>query len=196
MSGIQFWFDFASTYSYPAAMQIRQLKDEYQFSLHPFLLGTIFQKQGLNDSPFNVYPVKGQYMWRDMQRICEKLKIELNRPEIFPQNGLLAARISCQYAQSDWIFDFICEVYQANFVHGKDISQIKTIENILENMQLDSQMILDTATTAQARQALKQNGIQAEQLNIFGSPSFIVNGELFWGNDRLKDALDWSKRTG
>jgi len=75
MANIQFWFDFASTYSYLSAMQIRQLKDQYPFSLHPFLLGGIFHKQGLNDSPFNIYPLKGEYMWRDMQRICEKLEI-------------------------------------------------------------------------------------------------------------------------
>ncbi len=194
MANIQFWFDFASTYSYLSAMQIRKLKDQYPFSLHPFLLGGIFHKQGLNDSPFNIYPLKGEYMWRDMQRICEKLEIGFNRPEIFPQNGLLAARITCQYAQADWIFDFICEVYKANFVYGQNISQTETIENILKKLQLDSQSIIEMSTTEPAKQALKHNGLHAEQLRIFGAPSFIVNGELFWGNDRLQDALDWSKR--
>ncbi len=133
-------------------------------------------------------------MWRDMQRICEKLEIGFNRPEIFPQNGLLAARIACQYAQADWIFDFICEVYQANFVSGQNISQTETIENILKKLQLDSQSIIEMSTTEPAKQALKHNGLHAEQLRIFGAPSFIVNGELFWGNDRLQDNLDWSKR--
>lgn len=89
MATIQFWFNFASTYSYPAAMQIRQLKDEYSFSVHPFLLGSIFQKQGLNDSPFNIYPIKGQYMWRDLERICKKLDLNFHRPALFPQNGMI-----------------------------------------------------------------------------------------------------------
>jgi len=90
--------------------------------------------------------------------------------------------------------DFICEVYQANFVYGQNISQTETIESILKKLQLDSQSIIEMSTTEPAKQALKYNGLHAEQLRIFGAPSFIVNGELFWGNDRLQDALDWSKR--
>lgn len=194
MKTIQFWFDFASTYSYPAAMQIRQLKDEYRFSLHPFLLGGIFQKQGLNDSPFNAYPVKGQYMWRDLERICQKLDLKFHRPALFPQNGLLAARIACQHASAPWIFDFICNVYQANFVQNLDIGQPETISQILQNMQLDCNDIIMTSTTDTAKQTLKQNGIIAESLHIFGAPSFVVENELFWGQDRLQDAIDWSQR--
>lgn len=193
MKTIQFWFDFASTYSYPAAMQIRQLKDTYRFSLHPFLLGGIFQKQGLNDSPFNTYPVKGQYMWRDLERICQKLDLTFHRPALFPQNGLLAARIACQYVSAPWIFDFICDVYQANFVQNLDIGQPETISQILRNMQLDCNDIIMTSTTDTAKQTLKQNGMIAESLHIFGAPSFIVEDELFWGQDRLQDAIDWSQ---
>jgi 2-hydroxychromene-2-carboxylate isomerase len=72
----------------------------------------------------------------------------------------LAARIVCQYAQADWIFDFICEVYQANFVYGQNISQTETIENILKKLQLDSQSIIEMSTTEPAKQALKYNGLR------------------------------------
>ena len=92
----EFWFDFASTYSYPAAMRIDRLADATGISVawRPFLLGPIFAAQGWNDSPFNIYPTKGRYMWRDLERICAKANIPLRHPSRFPRNALLAARVA------------------------------------------------------------------------------------------------------
>ena len=82
MATLEFWFEFASTYSYPAAMRIEALAREEDIAVvwKPFLLGPIFRRQGWTDSPFNVYPVQGRYMWRDLERICADLKIPLRRP--------------------------------------------------------------------------------------------------------------------
>ena len=94
MPTLDFWFDFASTYSYPAAMRIAPLAAEAGVAVRyrPFLLGPIFKAQGWDSSPFNVYEAKGRHMWRDLERLCADLALPFRRPESFPQNSLLAAR--------------------------------------------------------------------------------------------------------
>src|SRR5215831_11760410 len=93
---LDFWFDFASTYSYPAAMRIAPLAAEAGVTVRfrPFLLGPIFKAQGWDNSPFNLYPAKGRNMWRDLERLCEDLRLPFRRPEPFPQNSLLPARVA------------------------------------------------------------------------------------------------------
>src|SRR6516225_5952874 len=85
---LDFWFDFASTYSYLAAMRIGPLaqKAEVRVRLRPFLLGPIFKAQGWSTSPFNLYPAKGRHMWRDLERSCNELRVPFRRPDPFPQN--------------------------------------------------------------------------------------------------------------
>lgn len=102
---VEFWFEFASTYSYPAAMRVERLAREAGVTLswRPFLLGPIFGAQGWNDSPFNIYPAKGANMWRDLERICDAEGLTLTRPPVsFPQNGLHAARIALVGAGESW----------------------------------------------------------------------------------------------
>src|ERR1043166_1117423 len=105
---IEFWFEFGSTYSYPAAMRIAGLAEQAGATLHwrPFLLGPIFSQQGWNTSPFNIYPAKGRYMWRDRERVCSRMGIAFRKPTVFPRNGLLAARIACQFADAEWMGAF------------------------------------------------------------------------------------------
>src|SRR2546421_97355 len=93
---LDFWFDFASTYSYLAAMRIGPLaqKAEVRVRFRPFLLGPIFKAQGWSTSPFNLYPSKGRHMWRDLERSCAELQLAFRRPDPFPQNSLLAARVA------------------------------------------------------------------------------------------------------
>ncbi|HXZ21594.1 MAG TPA: DsbA family protein [Pseudolabrys sp.] len=93
---LDFWFEFASTYSYPATMRIAPLAKASGIALRwrPFVLGPIFKAQGWSTSPFNIYPDKGRYMWRDLERICKTLDLPFVRPDPFPQNALLAARVA------------------------------------------------------------------------------------------------------
>jgi len=101
MAALQFWFEFASTYSYPAAWRIGSLTAASGVAVEwrPFLLGPIFHAQGWDDSPFNIYPAKGRYMWRDLERLCALQGIAWQRPSRFPRNGLLAARVACAIAE-------------------------------------------------------------------------------------------------
>jgi 2-hydroxychromene-2-carboxylate isomerase len=92
---LNFWFEFASTYSYSAMMRITSLADAAGIAqkFRPFLLGPVFKAQGWETSPFNLYVSKGRNMWRDLERLCEELKLPFRRPEPFPQNSLQASRL-------------------------------------------------------------------------------------------------------
>ena len=193
---IEFWFEFASTYSYPAAMRIEALAASrgIRIAWRPFLLGPIFNQQGWNNSPFNVYPVKGQYMWRDMERICARLNLSLRRPSVFPRNGLLAARVACANSEAAWLPDFVRAIYQANFAEDAEISNPEVVSRCLSALGQDAAAILEAAQTPAAKEQLKSNTSEAMDRGIFGAPSFIVGRELFWGNDRLEEALEWAAR--
>lgn len=191
---IEFWFEFASTYSYPAAMRIEALAASRGVSIawRPFLLGPIFQRQGWNNSPFIVYPVKGQYMWRDMERICERASLLFRRPSAFPRNSLLAARVACVNSEARWLPDFVRAIYQANFADDADISNPEVVGRCLTALDQDAVAILGETQTPAAKDKLKVNTAEAMERGIFGAPSFVVGKELFWGNDRLEEALEWA----
>jgi 2-hydroxychromene-2-carboxylate isomerase len=193
---LSFWFDFASTYSYPAAMQIEQLAQELgvPLSWNAFLLSRIFRVQGWRDSPFNLYPVKGRYMWRDLERICEAQQLPFRRPSQFPRNGLLAARIACRFSCAAWIPAFVRAVYHANFAEDQDIADRSVVAACLRSVNQDAETVLDAAGSAETKTMLREQTERAVDLGIFGAPSFIADEELFWGNDRLEEALRWCER--
>ena len=192
---IDFWFEFASSYSYPAAMRIAGLADAADVALRwrPFLLGPIFGAQGWNDSPFNIYPAKGRYMWRDLERICAREGLPLVLPPLrFPQNGLKAARLALAGEEGGWTPDFVRAVYTANFAEQKDISDNATLAAILRAVGANPELAVAAANTSENKEHLKKQTEEAVARGIFGAPSFTVGGELFWGNDRLEDAIGWA----
>ena len=196
-SVLDFWFDFASTYSYLTAVRITPLAREARVHLRfrPFLLGPIFKAQGWDTSPFNIYETKGRYMWRDMERLAAGLDIPFRRPDPFPQNSLLAARVALVGLAQGWGEDFSVAVYTAQFVEDGRIDEPRTLEEILTFMNVDATAALDAAQSDEIKAQLRMQVEDAQRLGIFGAPSFTTaNGELFWGNDRLEQALAWAKR--
>ncbi len=196
---VTFWFEFASTYSYLAAMRIdaeaktRGVEVEWK----PFLLGPIFAQQGWNTSPFNVYPAKGLYMWRDMEREAAKYHLPFRRPDptkkdMFPQHSVLAARCALVGLKSNWGKEFCRSVFVAEFFQGANISDPDVISGLLEAVDVDPDEVTAQAQAPEEKHALRINVETAQQMGMFGAPSFVVDGELFWGNDRLEDALDWA----
>ncbi|MES3025239.1 MAG: 2-hydroxychromene-2-carboxylate isomerase [Pseudomonadota bacterium] len=190
---IDFWFDFASTYSYPSAMRIDALAKSRGINVRwrPFLLGAIFNEQGLNDSPFNIYPVKGRYMWRDLERLCDSMALPFRRPSQFPRNGLLAARVACWHAEADWLPAFVRNVYSANFRDDLDISDPVVLKACLTAAGQDAEALFAQAQSPASKERLRAQTAQASELGIFGAPFFMVGQEPFWGNDRLEQALAW-----
>lgn len=194
MAAIEFWFEFASTYSYPAAMRVERVAAEanVQVIWQPFLLGPVFGKQGLVDSPFNVYEQKGRYMWRDLARICDADGLDFKKPDVFPQNGLKAARIALLGMGEGWGPDFARAVYQANFVDGALISDDGVIADLLSTLKLDVGATLERAYSQDNKDRLKAQTDSAWEKGLFGAPSFTVGDELFWGNDRMETAIAWA----
>lgn len=192
---LQFWFEFASTYSYPAAMRIAQAAADAGVAIawEPFLLGPIFAEQGWKDSPFNIYPAKGRYMWRDLERLCARAGLPFRRPPIFPQNSLLAGRVACVAKGEPWLPDFVRAVYSANFAEGADIARPETIAECLARLGQPPAAWLERAQVAENKPLLRRQTERAAALGIFGAPTFVAGDELFWGNDRLEEAIAWHR---
>ena len=193
---LDFWFEFASSYSYLAVMRIEPLARAAGVTVkwRPFLLGPVFLSLGWNDSPFNIYPPKGRYMWRDLARLAARYGLPFKVPSRFPRNGLLAARVALAGADEAWIGDFARAAMRANFAEDRDIADPAVIRAILADLGLPADALLEQAASADTKLALRSQTERASELGLFGAPSFITpDGELFWGNDRLEDALDWMK---
>jgi 2-hydroxychromene-2-carboxylate isomerase len=193
---LEVWFEFASTYSYPAIARVEDAARAagVRLAWRPFLLGPIFKSQGWNDSPFNLYPAKGRYMWRDLERICDGLGLPFRRPTEFPRNGLLAARVACAHAAEPWLPAFVRGVYRANFAEDRDIGSPAVVAEVLASAGAPAAAALAAAESGAAKQALRAQTERAAELGVFGAPSFVAGGELFWGNDRLEHALAWALR--
>ena len=194
---LDFWFDFASTYSYVAAMRVAPLAEKAGVSLRwrPFLLGPIFQAQGLNNSPFNIYEVKGRYMWRDMQRLCDDIGAKFQKPDPFPQNSLLAARVATVGLQAEWGEEFCRRVFRTEFADARDIGRQETIEDVLAGLGFVPGDVIAQAQSDANKALLRTQTDAAAKLHIFGAPTFsTADGEIFWGNDRLEQALAWAKK--
>jgi len=196
MSGLEFWYEFGSTYSYPAAMRIERLAAEagVEVRWRPFLLGPIFQTLGWNDSPFNIFAAKGRYMWCDLTRVCEAEGLALKLPPVkFPQNGLKAARIALAGEREGWTPAFTRAVFTANYAEQKDISEDATLRAILAALGVDADAACAAANTPENKDALRRQTEEAASRGLFGAPSFTIGDELFWGNDRLEAAFEWAK---
>lgn len=192
---IDFWYEFASTYSYPAAMIVDDLAAAAGVAVRwrPFLLGPLFKAQGWDTSPFNIYPAKGDYMWRDMARICAARGLALKRPDPFPQNSLLAARVALTTAVTPMRAAYSRAVYEAEFGRGEPIGEPETLARVLAGLGLEADAVLAEAQSEEGKMRLREATDEARGLGIFGAPSMVTaDGELFWGHDRLEDALAWA----
>jgi 2-hydroxychromene-2-carboxylate isomerase len=196
---LQFWFEFASTYSHLAAQRIEALAEQSRVELvwRPFLLGPIFKAQGWDDSPFNIYAAKGAYMWRDLERESARLGVPFRRPSTFPRNGLAAARIATGGADAAWLPAFVRAVYAANFADDRDIADPAVLAQLLAQAGCrDPQGVISASTSAETKESLRTATEEAMARGIFGAPSFVADGELYWGNDRLEQALAHAKENG
>ncbi|MGB3584467.1 MAG: 2-hydroxychromene-2-carboxylate isomerase [Roseiarcus sp.] len=196
MAGAEFWYEFASTYSYPAALRVAALAEARGVSLvwRPFLLGPIFASQGWRDSPFNLYPAKGRYMWRDLERTCEAMGVPFKRPEPFPQPSLLAARVALAL-EGEERANFSRQVYLAEFGRGLSIADRTTLASLIAACGVDPAATLGRAESDANKAALKAECARAAEIGIVGALSIVASdGEVFWGNDRLEQGLDWAAR--
>lgn len=195
---IDFWFEFASTYSYLSVMRISDLAQARGITVRwrPFLLGPIFRDQGWETSPFALYQDKGAYMWRDMERRCAARGLPFRRPALtgaaaFPQNGLYAARLALIGFDQGWGEGFTRRVFTAQFGEGKNIAGAALLADLASQSGAPAEAVT-LSGEADIKQRLADQVDEARHNRIFGAPSFMVGSELFWGDDRLEEALDWA----
>jgi len=193
-SEIEIWFDFGSNYSYLSVMRIEDAarRLHVQIAWRPFLLGPIFQALGMQNSPFVLQKEKGAYVRRDMVRQCRKYGLRWKQPTTFPRLGVLPSRIALLGANEPWIGGFCRRVMELNFALDQDINQPDQLTPILGELGLPAADILDQSRQETTKLRLREQTEQARGRGIFGAPTFFVGTEMFWGNDRMDDALQFA----
>jgi len=191
---IEFWFEFGSNYSYLAVMRIEEEAARHGVRIvwKPFLLGPILRALGMETSPFVLHKQKGAYVWRDMARQCAKYGLAWTQPSTFPRLAVLPLRVALLGADQPWMGAFCRRVMALNFVLDRDINQPEPIAAILMDLDLPASDLLAQAQAGPIKTRLRQQTEEAQARGIFGAPTFLVETEMFWGNDRLDDALRWA----
>ncbi|HVL76510.1 MAG TPA: 2-hydroxychromene-2-carboxylate isomerase [Noviherbaspirillum sp.] len=191
---LEFWFEFGSNYSYLSVMRIEAAAREHQVDIvwKPFLLGPIFKELGWESAPFVQQKEKGAYVWRDMERQAAKYGLPFRRPSTFPRVAVLPMRVAVHGAGEPWIGAFCREVMLQNFFHDIDVNREDNVRRALERAHADPDAVLAAATGEENKLRLRRQTEEARRRGIFGAPTFFAGDEMFWGNDRLEDALEWA----
>ncbi|WP_288108755.1 2-hydroxychromene-2-carboxylate isomerase [Limnobacter sp.] len=189
---IDLYFDFSSPYSYLSVARANHLLDglPIRLNLKPIVLGSIFKRLGWESSPFLAQARKLDYMWLDVARQARRHGLPFHKPSHFPVNSVLAARVATCSQGEPWLADFCVAAFQAYFVRDEDLSEPNVIGRLLIELGLDSREVLDRATSAHNKSDLRLVTEQADALGVFGAPTFVVNQQLFWGDDRFEAAVD------
>ncbi|MDJ0951942.1 MAG: 2-hydroxychromene-2-carboxylate isomerase [Alphaproteobacteria bacterium] len=192
---VQFWYEFASPYSYIAAHRVERLFEASGAEIvwRPLMLGPIFAANAVDGSPYQqASPAERRYRQRDVERLCAVQNLPLNWPSTYPRNGLLAARTALIGCDAGWVADFSKAVYRANFVEDEEINEAPVIAAVLSTLGLDADAVLDAAQAPDNKARLKAQIEEAQAHGVFGAPTVqLPDGELFWGNDRLDEAVRW-----
>ena len=189
---LELWFDLASNYSYLTLQRVEALAEQGGVTVRwePFLLGPIFEAFGWKSSPFVLQKEKGAYVWRDMERQAAKYGLPWRKPSRFPQNTVVPIRVALLGRGEPWMPAFCRAMARANFAEDRDISTAETVTEVLESLALPASAILAQVQAPEERPKLRAQVQRAQALGIFGAPTFFVGGEMYWGNDRLEDALE------
>lgn len=193
---IECWFEFGSPYSYPSVMVLEERAAEAGRAVvwRPFLLGPVFKALGWQGSPFLQQPQKLAYAMRDLERVCARERLAWQRPSVFPRRSLWPMRMAVAAGQAPWLGAYCRRVMQMNFAEDREIDAAGTVAEALADVGVAPGPWLDRAVSAPVKDRLRAQTAQALALGLFGAPSFRVGDELFWGHDRLADALAWERR--
>jgi 2-hydroxychromene-2-carboxylate isomerase len=193
---MDFWCEIASTYTYLTVQRIDALARArgVDVAWKPFSLGPVFARRGLTTSPFNVEPEKGAYMWHDVARSAAALGLPFRRPSVFPRNTINALRIALLGVEREWGQEFVRAAMRANFEQDRAIEHESVLDEVLSELGLDGPAVRAEAVSPELRPKLRAQTERAISLGIFGAPTFLVGQEMYWGNDRLEEALEEAVR--
>lgn len=191
---VDFWFSIGSTYTYLSVMRLGQVEAAHgvRFIWRPFNVRTIMVTQ--NNRPFVGKPVKTAYMWRDIERRAAMYGLPIKVPAPYPLAEMeLANRVSIVGACEGWCDRYAIVTYRRWFQDGLEPGSEPNLSDSLREIGEDPARVIALARSDDIGAALERETAQAEALGVFGSPSFVVGTEVFWGDDRLDDALAWNR---
>ena len=191
---IDFWFTMGSTYSYLSVMRLAELERAtgIRFNWRPFHLLLILQE--MKHVPFADKPAKAAYMWRDIERRAAMYGIPASLPAPYPAKQSIAANLVATVGMHQgWGIDFVRAAYRRWFQLGQETGGEPNVSESLREIGQEPQSVLAQANAAETKDALMAETSTARDLGIFGSPTFAIGRELFWGDDRLEDAVSWHR---
>ena len=187
MKEIEFWFSIGSTYTYLSVSRLKEVerKFEVSFSWQPFSVRKIMRE--MDNVPFPpTKQAKVDYMWRDIQRRARGYGFEARVPAPYPLKEFdLANRIAVLGMQEGWCSNYVQATYRRWFLEWLTHRSEPNVSESLREIGQDSVRILELATGEEAGEVYSCQTESAQSKGIFGNPSFIADGELFWGDDRL-----------
>jgi 2-hydroxychromene-2-carboxylate isomerase len=193
-SQIDFWFTMGSTYSYLSVLRLADVERSTGISFHwrPFHLLVILQE--MKYVPFADKPAKLTYMWRDIERRAAMYGFPTELPAPYPaKHSVFANLIAVLGMREGWGPEFVRAAYRRWFAMGQETGDEPNVSESLRDIGQDPERVLALANTETTKAALAAETDAARDLGIFGSPTFVVGRELFWGDDRLDDAISWCR---
>ena len=191
---IDFWFTMGSTYSFLSVMRLAEVERStgISFRWRPFHLLLILQE--MKHVPFADKPAKSAYMWRDIERRAAMYGFRVRLPAPYPaKQSVVANLIATIGMREGWGTDFVRAAYRRWFELGREIGSEPNVSESLCDIGQNPDRVLRLAASSEVKAILAAETDAARALGIFGSPTFAVGSELFWGDDRLDDAISWCR---
>ena len=196
MNNIDFYFSIGSTYTYLTVTRILDVENKHQvkFNWKPFSVRAIMKE--MNNIPFPKEKMnKVNYMWRDIERRAEGYGFFAKTPAPYPLSEFdLANQIAILGLEKDWGIDYVRLTYKKWFQEGKEPAIEPSISEVCNELKLNKDEITSEALKKEIQDKYEANTNSARENKIFGSPSFVVKNEVFWGDDRLEDAIKWNNK--
>ena len=196
MKDIDFYFSIGSTYTYLSVTRILDVekKNQVKFNWKPFSVRMIMKE--MNNIPFPKDKInKVNYMWRDIERRAEGYKFFAKTPVPYPLSEFdLANQIAILGLKMGWGVDYVRLTYKKWFQERKEPAVEPSLSEVCKELSLNKNEIIIESKTKEIKDEYFLNTDAARENKIFGSPSFMVDNELFWGDDRMEDAIKWSKK--
>lgn len=192
MKPIDFWYSIGSTYTYLTVMRLSQYarNNSVDFNWRPFNVRSIMIEQ--KNIPFANKPVKSNYMWRDVERRAAKYKLPIAIPVPYPLDELaLANQVALLGMKQGWGVTYTVEAYRLWFEKGERAGSEPNLSESIRRAGQDPEQVVYAANSREIVEALALQTEKCRDLGVFGAPSFVVDGEVFWGDDRLDDAVAW-----
>lgn len=197
MAEIDFWYSIGSTYSYLTVMRLPEAERAHnvKFRWQPFDVRHVMVEQ--NNIPFKGKPVKAAYMWRDIERRAQRYGLSPKVPAPYPLPGLvLANQVAMVGVNEGWVEAYTRATHKRWFEACEPAGEEPNLSSSLEEIGCEPAKVLAAAQSESIANALSAATEEAMALGVFGSPTFVVDGEVFWGDDRLEDAVLWAQTLG